>query len=317
MYFRLLILNLFFINCFSSFCFSSLEQKDESINIAKISFKRINEKKEFFLQNFYNSKIFRRIVYTAGIAAATGVASYYTYELFLKDENELANESSDNNPKNLNHNYDHTLYDYYLKKLKNNDFSEVWREQGFSGVCKFGLSRGISKGIRLGIIGVIISVFMQLQDKTFGSMWYKFLSLWNGKDEENFLLIQKSLSINIDLLLSFLNDDEIACDKGEIKDNYFILINSLESLIAFVLVKLYLAQDAKSNCSLLTISNSKDFLILNIDNFSDKLAKVLNGTEKQYFDVQQAKDLRGSFRQLNNQLIRFSNLCYSVFYEKK
>ncbi len=317
MVFRILFLNLFFINCFSSFVFSFETQNiatlTEALNVAKLSPERIEAKKEFFKEIFEKSRKFRKTVYVAGAASVVGAGAYCGYRYFSKsdssksslDEGIAKNVTSGDAPSINKENF----FDTYLKhKLNKRDY--ILRKDGFWGF----MHHEFNKGMGVALAAALISPIFLMQSKFWGSLSDQFMQLWNGNEKERFLLIQRHLGTNVDLLHLFFNDKDILCDKSEISDNYSVFIDSVETLIAFVLVKLELAQNDQQNSSLVAIFNSQVNLISKMNNFSCEFQDVLNKSDK-FFGVEQANALWEPFKQLNNQLIRFSNLCFSVFYE--
>ena len=321
MIFRILFLNLFFINCFSCFVFSSEAQNIEALNVSRISKERIEAKKEFFKEIFEKSRQFRKAAYISSGISLFCLTSYLGYKFFLKKDQ---SKSQDPNVSSSSSNADQneaTLT--YLKRLLGmSEYKDVWEKEDTWGITKFAIGKGFSRGIDLGIAGVVVSIFFALQ-KVLGSyLPDQFMQFWNGNEKERFLLIQRHLGTNIDLLHLFFDDKDILCDKSEINDNYSVFIDSVETLVAFVLVKLELAQADSQNYALAAIFNSQENLISKINDFSCEFQDVLNKLDNQldsklnkFFGIEQANALWGPFKQLNNQLIRFSNLCFSVFYE--
>jgi len=304
-YFKFFLIILFVFKILPAVDFPKDLQSQDSIVLQRLDKERIEEKQEFFRNLFDRKKKFRQNVFiTAGAIPVAGLLAYLGYKI-LKNDDQNGNSNSSTSKDTSSYSRDR------LSML------ELWKKEGISGLCKYGFFKGIGEGIYWGISAVIVSSFMAFQSKLFKIVPDKFNKLWNGDDEQRFLLIRQHLGINLEQLLVFFKDQSnIICDKQEIKDNYTIFIDAVETFLSFTKEKLADRKDVGCYTQEPILNGLYSFVV-KIDNFSDKLQTNLNQTDSAFFDEKNTEKVWQDFKLLNNQFIRFFNLCYNIFYEKQ
>lgn len=266
------------------------------VELPKLNSRRIELKRRNYENIVKNSKKFRRNIYLSGISiAAISLGAYIYFKRAAKENSPNNNTSA--NPSN------------FAVNLQNKGVYVT----DFSGMCKYGASKGVSNGIKYGIAGAIVSIFLGIQGVFWNNLKEKFSNLWSWDHKNNFLSTTRMLDTNLKLFSTFLTED-VLCDKEEIVDSYRVFIDVVETLIALVTQTAFEYVD-KGSQVYESISNSRDLLYKKVVDFTKEFQEELN--KKNTFDELIAESIFPSFKQLNNYIIRFINLYYSVIYEEK
>ena len=299
-FFKVLILFFYFLNIRNNFLFcEEKESKLSYVTLSNLNKENIESKRLYFRKLIDKSQRFKNVVYASGGFLSLGLITYLGFKIFgtedqKKVEKEIQKQKEASVVSNFNYGLDR-------RRSKSRDIWELSKE---------GFTFGIVDGFYYGMSALIVSTVLGLQTEIFSSIKNKFVQLWDGQKEKSFEKIVRQLGINLEQLKAFFVGEMFSCDKQELKENYSIFIDVVETFMAFILE--IVPDNPDSNY---TIENLQELLFKKVQTFSNELEIKLNENDEQALSESLLNSLKDSFKHLNNQIVRFINLYSSFIYE--
>jgi hypothetical protein len=296
----------FFTIYFSDYSFSLDNKSVEKVAVVKefpgLDFKRMEQKCLQYQKLANRSKNFRKAVYVSSAVAAAGLLTYFGFKFFWKSGKKEENSSA-------------VLEKEKLEKLLNS-FDALNSQKKEPYKLDFGniFKLGISNGFYWGLSGAVVAPFLWAQTGLLNVLKNKFVTLWNGQSEENFLSTVKLLEVNTKQLGLFFQTWDLLDDEDELKENYALFIDCIENLIALATqstVDLLSSKPAMQQ----SIIKLRDILCAKILDFSEELQQFLSLDLTEEQNSTKLDFIKISFKKLSDQIGRFVNLYYSALYE--
>jgi hypothetical protein len=301
-----LLLFAFGFNLFGkAFCQINVEQnKQNKIVLQYIDFSRIQNKGLDYKKLIEKPKYFRRLVYLLGTGVGIAGISWAVFKWFNPNQKDQSKEKS-----HYGSNNDFRERWWYLLQKRNNKDKTIWQ------ICKENIADGITDGVYWFGTGAVVSSGLGLLGLASDSFKQKINTLWNGEGQEFFLNLERQLEFNLEQLKTcFVSGVGLCCDREEIRDNYNIFVCVIEELLAFILGKVVSASGGNA-VAYQSVLSLQTLLFEKVKKFTKDLEVELNRDYGQSSNQKFGDDVLTSFRLLNNQIVRFLNLSYSVLYD--
>ncbi|MCK4651452.1 hypothetical protein KAT08_04745 [Candidatus Babeliales bacterium] len=297
------------------------EQSYKKIVLPRLDNKKIEVKRRFYEKLANKSKRFRRAVYILGTGATSAFLIYLILKFTIKKTSDIKNlKNNDITTSESKKNEENISTSSYIDRFKFwRNYKMERQNESLWNLCKYNFKNGLTDWVYYAPITILSTTVFGVQSSIFSLIKNKFLKLWNGQDEDLFFNARRQINLILYQFKSFFEFETNFIEKEEIKDNCFVFVDIMENIFALISEKVERDFDNNkiNNNMYYSVVCAQSLLFNNVEKFCEESEIELNKTKDKLLGDESLRFIFSSFKQINNQIIRFFNLCYSVCYENK